>query len=84
MLETMTDAVAEILARARALPREEQATLAAEILALLDEDEDDPEVVEREWADEITRRVEHTEAHEGDARPWDEVREQLIAKLRRQ
>jgi hypothetical protein len=84
MLENVTPAIAELVARARALPREEQAELAGEILALLDENVDDPDVAEREWAEEITRRVERADAREGEARPWDDVRERLIAKLRRQ
>jgi putative addiction module component (TIGR02574 family) len=78
----MSTVIAEILERARTLPRDEQAELAGEIVALLDDGDDDPAVVEREWAAELTRRAERAVSGESTGRPWSEVRERLVARLR--
>lgn len=78
----MSTEVADIVMQARTLGRKEQARLASEILALLDESDDAPETVEREWAAELSRRAERAEAGLSTARPWSEVREELIARLR--
>ncbi len=78
----MTAEVAEILERARMLGREQQAELAVEIVALLDDVADDPAEVEREWADELSRRAERAASGESVGRPWAEVRDRLLARLR--
>ncbi len=78
----MTTEVAEILERARTLGRDQQAELALEIVALLDDLADDPTEVEREWTLELTRRAERAASGESVGRPWAEVRDRLLARLR--
>lgn len=78
----MTTEVAEILERARTLGRDQQAELALEIVALLDDLADDPAEVEREWTVELTRRAERAASGESVGRPWAEVRDRLLARLR--
>ncbi len=50
----MTDLVSELTARAKALPPEERARLAAELLATLDRSDD---TVEAAWDAELRRRI---------------------------
>lgn len=78
----MTAEVAAILERARMLGSDEQAELAVEIVALLDDVADDPAAVEREWTDELSRRAERAASGESAGRPWAEVRDRLLARLR--
>jgi len=54
----MPDLVAELSARARALPPEERARLAEELLASLDPREAE---VESAWDDELRRRIDEIE-----------------------
>ncbi len=73
----------DVLREALALPGDQRAGLAAELLASLDEVDDDPALVEAEWAEELTRRVDAVEADETSSEPWDVVRERLLAKRSR-
>lgn len=54
----MTDLVAELSAQARALPPEERARLAEELLASLDPQLTD---VEEAWDEELRRRIDEVE-----------------------
>lgn len=78
----MTTEVAAILERARMLGRDQQAELALEIVALLDDAADDPAEVEREWTAELSRRAERAASGESVGRPWAEVRERLLTRFR--
>ena len=79
---SMTTEVAAILERARMLGRDEQAELAVELVALLDDIADDPAEVERNWGDELSRRAERAASGGAVGRPWAEVRDGLVARLR--
>lgn len=65
--------------RALALPRDERASLARELIASLDEPLEDPAVVEAAWAEEIERRVREVEDGTADLVDWETVK----ARLRR-
>lgn len=64
-----------------ALPAEERAVLAVELLASLDDDiaEDDPAEVDRAWGDEMARRSQQIAAGEVKTLSWSEVLEQVAA-----
>ncbi len=79
----MTTKAEELLREALSLPVGQRAELAAELLASLDEAEDDPEIVEAEWAEEIRRRVDALEAGEARTEPWEIVRQRIENKLGR-
>jgi putative addiction module component (TIGR02574 family) len=79
----VTTKAEELLREALSLPVGQRAELAAELLASLDEAEDDPEIVEAEWAEEIRRRVDALEAGEARTEPWEIVRQRIENKLGR-
>jgi len=78
----MTTEVAALLERARTLGKDEQAELALEIVALLDDFADDPADVAHDWAAELSRRAERAASGESVGRPWAEVRDRVLARLR--
>lgn len=79
----MTPRVQGLLKEALALPAEERATLAAELLASLDsESDDDPAIVEAAWAAEIERRARRFLAGESKGVAWEDVRTRAEAALR--
>ena len=64
-----------MLRDALALPIDERAKLAAELLASLDADAvDDPTDVEAAWAAEIERRARRVMSGESEGVAWDDVR----------
>lgn len=67
-----------------ALPAEERADLAAELLASLDDTaSEDPAEVEAAWAAEIDRRARRVIAGETAGIPWEAVRLRAESDLRR-
>ena len=64
-----------------ALPTEERAVLAVELLASLDEDvsDADPDEVDRAWGEEMVRRSEQIASGEVKTLSWSEVLEQVAA-----
>lgn len=67
-----------------ALPVEERAGLAAELLASLDDTApEDPAEVEAAWAVEIERRARRVIAGETAGIPWEAVRQRAESDLRR-
>ncbi len=60
---------------ALALPAEQRAELAVELLASLDDDisEEDPEEIDRAWGDEMLRRSAQIASGEVKTLTWDEV-----------
>ena len=72
----MSQIAREIAARALQPPEEDRLALASELIDSV-EDPVDPEW-ERAWADDLSRRRAHGT---DDARPWDEIRAQLLQKL---
>ena len=73
----MTDAARKLLDEAMALPVDERAKLAADLLASLD---GEPEAaVEAAWAAEIERRARDAHANPEDDVAWEAVRAELHA-----
>lgn len=61
--ETVTDAAAALLRQALELAPQERADLAAELLASL-EPAEDPETVQRLWAEELVKRAQEIQSGE--------------------
>lgn len=80
----MTSRVQRLLREALSLPIEERATVAAELLASLDDDAaEDPAEVEAAWAAEIETRARRAMAGESQGIPWTDVRARAEAALRK-
>jgi len=80
----MTSRAQELLRQALALPIDERANVAAELLASLDADrQEDPAEVEAAWAAEIERRARRVMAGESPGIPWEDVRTRAEAALRK-
>ena len=80
----MTSRAQDVLREALALPLEERADVAAELLASLDDAAaEHSEEVEAAWAAEIERRARRALAGESAGVPWDDVRRRAEAELRR-
>ena len=62
---------------AQALPDEERAILA---LQLLDSVGEPPPEIERAWRDEVRRRLEDIDAGRATLAPWDEARRRIFAR----
>jgi putative addiction module component (TIGR02574 family) len=79
----MTTRAQELLREALALPIDERADLAAELLASLDgTGTENPADVEAAWAAEIEKRARRVLAWESEGRPWEDVRARADAELR--
>ena len=80
----MSPRAQELLREALALPLDERADVAAQLLASLDDAAaDDPGEVEAAWAAEIERRARRVIAGETAGVPWEDVRRRAEAELRR-
>ena len=80
----MSQRAQELLREAMALPVQERADLAAELLASLDDAAaEDPAEVEAAWAAEIERRARRVMTGETAGIPWEDVRRRAEAELRR-
>ena len=77
----MADAARKLLSEVMALPTRERARVAAALIASLDDAEDAD--AEAAWAAEIERRAERVMAGESERRPWSEVRQRLLDRIRR-
>ena len=74
----------QLLRDALALPLDERADVAAELLASLDEAKAEyPADVEAAWAAEIERRARRVMAGESTGIPWEDVRRRAEDDLRR-
>ena len=80
----MTSRALDVLREALALPLDERADVAAELLASLDAAAavEHPDNVEAAWATEIERRARRALADEAGGVPWDDVRRRAEAELR--
>ncbi len=69
---------------ALALPAEQRAELAVELLASLDDDisEEDPDEIDRAWGDEMLRRSAQIASGEVKTLTWDEVLAQVAENRR--
>ena len=79
----MTDRAQALLREALALPVDERADVAAELLASLDGTETDGAQVEASWASEIERRARRVLAGDSAGIPWEDVRRRAEADLRK-
>jgi putative addiction module component (TIGR02574 family) len=79
----MTQRAQALLQEARALPLEERADVAAELLASLDGADEPVEDVQAAWAIEIERRARRVLAGESAGTPWEEVRRRADEDLRK-
>jgi putative addiction module component (TIGR02574 family) len=78
----MTQRAKAVLGDALALPLDERASVAAELLASLDNSPPgNPQEVEAAWAVEVERRARRVLAGESRGEPWDTVRERTARKL---
>ena len=78
----MTQRAQALLQEALALPAEERATVAAELLASLDAPPtEDAEAVRAAWAAEIERRARRVLGGESTGEPWATVRERTARRL---
>ncbi len=78
----MTSRTQQLLQEALALPVEERADVAAELLASLDGGDEAPAEVEAAWASEIERRARRALAGGPPGTPWQDVRNRAEADLR--
>lgn len=73
-----------ILREALTLPAGARATVAAELLASLDEPAvDDADALQRAWAEELERRARRARSGEDAGEPWPMLRDRLRNKLTR-
>lgn len=79
----MTPRVQDLLRDALALPVEERADLASELLASLEGPGDDPREVQAAWAAEIEQRARRVLSGESAGEPWEDVRRRIEADLKK-
>jgi putative addiction module component (TIGR02574 family) len=80
----MSPRAQELLREALALPLNERADVAAQLLASLDDAKaTDPAEVEAAWAEEIERRARRVMAGETAGVPWEDVRRRAESGLHR-
>lgn len=78
----MTGKAQKLLREALALPAEDRADVAAELLASLDDTHlEDPAAVQAAWASEIEQRARRVLSGQSPGEPWGEVRERLARRL---
>ena len=75
---------AELRNEVLALPAEERAELAVELLASLDDDvaDDDPDELDRAWGEEMSRRSRQIASGEVKTVTWDGVLQRVAANRR--
>jgi putative addiction module component (TIGR02574 family) len=79
----MTERTQALLREALALPADERADVAAQLLASLDDENVPTEDIEVAWAVEIEKRARRVLSGESDGIPWEEVRRRAEAELRK-
>jgi putative addiction module component (TIGR02574 family) len=80
--ECVNDRAQALLLELLALPADERANVAAELLASLDDSSpENPAAVQAAWAKEIERRARRVLAGESSGQPWDEVRDRVARRL---
>lgn len=71
----------KLLHKALGLPLDERASVAAELLASLDEPREPPAEVEAAWAAEIEQRAQRVLSGQSRGKPWPELRQELDSRL---
>jgi len=72
-----------LLAEALKLPMEERARMARALVKSLDQEEENPAVVQRAWATEIERRARRALKGESAGKDWDAALLRIVSKLQR-
>jgi putative addiction module component (TIGR02574 family) len=78
----MTDHGDTVLREALALPADERAQVAADLLASLDEEREGTEEVTPSWAAEIERRARQALDGQSSGEDWDTARDRIAGQLR--
>jgi putative addiction module component (TIGR02574 family) len=79
----MTQRTQELLREALALPADERADVAAQLLASLDAEDVATEDIEAAWAIEIEKRARRVLSGQSEGVPWEDVRRRAEAELRK-
>lgn len=77
----MTENASTVLREALALPADERAQVAADLIASLDEEGDDAEAVATAWAQELERRARQVLRDPSSGEDWDATRERIAGRL---
>jgi putative addiction module component (TIGR02574 family) len=77
----MSDRSQALLREALLLSPHERADVAAELLASLDDTNENPAEVEAAWAAEIERRARRVLSGESAGEPWEDVRDRIARLL---
>lgn len=80
----MTPRGQDLLRDVLTLPEEERAGIAAELIASLEGQADNPTEVEAAWAVEIERRARRVLRGDSAGEAWNEVRRRIAAQLQTQ
>lgn len=78
----MTDHGNTVLREALALPADERAQVAADLLASLDEEREETEEVTSSWAAEIERRARQVLEDQSSGEDWATARDRIAGQLR--
>lgn len=78
----MTEIARKLLDEAMALSADERELIAMQLFDSLEDGDEDPIVVEKAWAEEVDRRIRQIDSGEVVCRPFDEVMQDLRARLR--
>jgi putative addiction module component (TIGR02574 family) len=79
----MTQRTQDLLREALALPMDERADVAAQLLASLDDEDVATEDIEAAWAGEIEKRARRVLSGQSEGIPWEDVRRRAEAELRK-
>lgn len=79
----MTQRTQDLLREALALPVDERADVAAQLLASLDDEDVATEDIEAAWAAEIEMRARRVLSGQSEGIPWEDVRRRAEAELRK-
>ena len=79
----MTQRTQDLLREALALPVDERADVAAQLLASLDDEDVPTEDIEAEWAVEIEKRARRVLSGQSEGVHWEDVRRRAEAELRK-
>jgi putative addiction module component (TIGR02574 family) len=79
----MTQRAQDLLREALALPLDERADVAAQLLASLDDEDVATDDIEAAWAVEIEKRARRVVSGQSEGIPWEDVRRRAEAELRK-
>lgn len=77
----MTENASTVLREALALPADERARVAADLIASLDEERAEPQGVASAWASELERRARHALGNPESGEDWETIRDRVAARL---